>query len=166
MEIKLTHHFPCTPQAYWDATRHPDFEPIARERAEIDYTRLDAREEGARAYTRARVSPRKELPALVQKAIGQARLSYVQELEEDSATLTTRWKVIPDFLTEKVQCSGGSRVVPAAGGCDRIIEGTIDVSIPFIGGTIEKQIVEQISRSYDKAAEVLRTFIQDKAVST
>ena len=112
------------------------------------------------------MSPRKELPALVQKAIGQPRLSYVQEIEEDAATLSTRWKVIPDFLTEKVKCSGTSRIVPAAGGCDRIIEGAIDVAIPLIGGTIEKQIVEQISRSYDKAAEVLRTFILDKAGAT
>jgi hypothetical protein len=162
MEIRLSHRFPCSPSAYWDYTREPAFEAQVRSEAEVDYALLESRDNGAHNFTRARVSPRKELPALAQKAMGQARLSYVQEIDADSEKFTTRWKVVSDFMSDKVRCQGSSRVVATPDGCERIIEGSIDVSVPIIGGQIEKQIVGEISRSYERAADVLRRFIQER----
>jgi hypothetical protein len=111
------------------------------------------------AFTRTRVSPRKELPLLAQKALGAARFTYVQENETNDGTMTTTWRVIPDVLSDKVKCSGVSRVVDVPGGCERIIEGELTVSIPFVGGTIEKHVMEQLERSYARGADVAREFL-------
>lgn len=156
MEIRISHSFPCAPRAYWDLAWDPELEREIRAAAEVDFTVLEERVEGARAFSRTRVAPRRELPLVAQKALGQARLSYVQEIDQDNDALTTRWRVVPDVLTEKVRCQGSSRVVPSAGGCERIIEGAIDVSIPLVGGAVERVILGEIERSYERAAEVIR----------
>lgn len=162
MELRLSHRFPCSPSAYWDSTREPAFEAQVRDEAEVDYELLESKEAGSQTFTRARVSPRKELPLLAQKAMGQKRLSYVQEVDADSEKFTTRWKVVADFMSDKVRCQGTSRVIATPDGCERIIEGHIEVGVPLIGGQIEKQIVGEISRSYERAAEVLRRFIAER----
>lgn len=159
MLIRFVHRFACTPQTYWEATRDPAYEERIRSRAEVDVDVLEAREAPPRSFMKARVSPRRELPALVQKAIGAARLSYVQEVESDASTLTTRWRVVSDFLTDRVKCSGTSRVTPVPEGCERLIEGNIEVQVPVVGGSIEKQIVGEIERSWDRAADVMREFL-------
>lgn len=166
MELRLTHPFPCDPHAYWEATRDPAFEQRVREEAEVDYVLLEERDDGPINVSRARVSPRRELPPLAAKAVGQPRLSYVQEIEAHSDTYTTRWRVVSDFLTDKIRCSGTSRVVATPTGCERIIEGRIDVAIPLVGGAIEKQIVGEIARSYERAADVLRRFIREREVQS
>lgn len=156
MEIRIAHRFPCSPQEYWDATHAPGVEDEMRREADVDHEVLERADRGATILERARISPRKELPAVAQKALGVARFSYVQEVELDNTQLTTRWKVLPDVMRDKVRCEGTSRVVATPDGCERIIEGEIKVGVPFIGGTIEKHIVEMIGKSYDRAADVVR----------
>ena len=67
------------------------------------------------------------------------------------------------MLRDKIACDGTSRVVPTATGCERIIEGTIQVAVPLVGGAVERQIVGEISRSYERAADVLRRHLERKA---
>lgn len=163
MEIRLTHRFQCAPEAYWNLVWDSSFERDVRAEAEVDFTVLEETVEGPRSRTRTRVSPRRELPVLAAKAIGQTRFSYVQEVEADSDTLTTRWRVISDILTEKIHCAGTSRVIAAPEGCERLIEGAIDVTIPLVGSAVERTIVAEITRSYERAAEVLRRHLNGSA---
>jgi hypothetical protein len=156
MEIRIAHRFPVAPRAYWEGTRGPELEAEMAREGEVDMQVLERRRTPPTAFDRVRVSPRKELPALAQKALGVARLSYVQEITANDDTMTTTWRVVPDVLPDKVRCGGTSRVVPAPGGCERIIEGEIKVSIPLVGGAVEKIVLEQIERSYERAAEVIR----------
>lgn len=157
MQIRIAHTFPCTPSEYWDATRAPGVDDEVRREAEVDITELSREDRGGgRTFERTRVSPRKELPAIAQKALGAPKFTYVQEIESDPASLSTTWKVLPDVLPGKVQCSGRSRVVPHAAGCERIIEGEIKVNLPLVGGTVEKHVLDAIMRSYDRAADVIR----------
>lgn len=156
MEIRISHIFPCPPKTYWETAWNPEFERELRAEAEIDYTVLEERSEGGRTFTRTRIAPRRELPLIAQKALGQPRFSYVQEVDADDTALATRWRVLSDIFPEKVKCGGTSRVVATAAGCERIIEGSIEVAIPFVGGAVERQIVTEIERSYERAAEVIR----------
>jgi len=156
MEIRFSHSFACTPRAYWDLAWDPELEREIRSAAEVDFTVLEERVEGSRAFSRTRVAPRRELPVVAQKALGQTRLSYVQEIDQDNAAMTTSWRVLSELLPDKVRCQGTSRVVPAPPGCERVIEGNIEVAIPFVGGAIERVILSEIERSYERAAEVIR----------
>ncbi len=159
MKIHISHRFSASARQYWDATRDPAYDAQLGRAAEVDFTVLAKEDRGAVAYARTRVSPRKELPLLAQKALGAARFTYVQENETNDGTMTTTWRVIPDVLSDKVKCSGVSRVIDVPGGCERIIEGELTVSIPFVGGTIEKHVMEQLERSYARGADVAREFL-------
>ena len=156
MQIRISHSFPVPPRTYWDGTREPELDEKIAEASDIDVTVIERRRDGARTHDELRVSPRKELPALAQRALGAKRFSYVQVVDSDDDTMTTAWQVLMDVIPDKVSCAGTSRVVATAEGCERIIEGEIKVSIPLVGGAIERVVLEQLERSYDRAAEVIR----------
>lgn len=159
MRIHVAHRFPVTPRAYWEATRDEALEARMADAGEVDFTHLERTVEGAVTRDRIRVTPRKELPAVAQRALGTPRFTYVQIVDSDDSTMTTSWKVVTDVLSDKVTCGGTSRVVPAPEGCERVIEGEIKVAIPLVGGAIEKVVLEQLSRSYDRAADVIRDWL-------
>ncbi len=156
MQIRISHRFPVSPRAYWDGTRDPAVDEKIAAAGEVDVQVLERTRQGSKTLERMRVSPRKELPAVAQRALGATRFSYVQEVEGDDDRMSTTWKVLSDLLPDKVQCSGTSRVVDAPGGCERIIEGEIKVAVPLVGGAIEKVVLEQLEKSYERAAEVIR----------
>lgn len=156
MDIRITHTFPCTPAAYWEVTSRPQVDAEMRAAGDADFETLSERAEGDRQHSRRRVTARSELPLVVRRALGRDRLSYVQEVETDNAAFSTTWKVIPDVLADRVRCSGTTRVVPTPAGCERRIEGVIEVGVPLVGGTIEKFIVTELERSWNRAAEVVR----------
>lgn len=156
MQIRISHRFPVPPRTYWDGTREPELDEKIASASDVDVTVLERRRDGPRGHDELRVSPRKELPALAQRALGTSRFSYVQVVDSDDDTMTTAWKVLSEVIPDKVSCTGTSRVVATDEGCERIIEGEIKVSVPFVGGAIEKVVLEQLERSYDRAAEVIR----------
>jgi hypothetical protein len=159
MKLRIAHRFSCSASDYWSATRGPAYEAELAAKADVDLERLGTESRGTSVIERVRVKPRRELPPLAAKAVGASRLSYVQETESDDAQRTTRWKVTPDVLPGKVRCEGTSRVVDVPGGCERVLEGEITVSIPLVGSTIEKHVVEQLEASYERTAEVTRQFL-------
>lgn len=162
MEIRISHTFECDPRAYWETAWKADLEKELRAEAEVDFTLLEERVEGPVTFTRTRIAPRRELPLIAAKALGQKSFSYVQEVEANREELTTRWRVVPDILSTKIRCEGASRVVATPDGCERVIDGEIDVTVPLIGGAVERQIVAEITRSYDRAAEVIRRHLPRK----
>lgn len=156
MQIRISHVFPCDPATYWATTDRPEVDQEMRQSTDSDFEVIEARKDGPKAHTRTRVTVRKELPGVMAKALGTPRLSYVQEVESDGAAFRTLWKVVPDVLKDRVKCSGTTRVVPHPQGCERIVEGSIEVGVPLVGGTIEKHIVGELEKSWGAAADVLR----------
>ena len=154
MQFRIAHRFPCTPATYWETTRLPAYEESFRG-SDVDTELLETRVDGPRTTERRRVSPRRTLPPLMAKAIGRDRLSYVQEVELDNERFSTIWKVVSDVMTDKVRCGGTSRVVPHAAGCERIMEGHIDVDVFIVGNAIEKHILGELERGYERAAQIL-----------
>ncbi|MFZ5482375.1 MAG: DUF2505 family protein [Myxococcota bacterium] len=165
MEIRISHRFPCTAREYWETTRGQAFEDDIRRETETDVTVLERTETGDVLRERVRISPRKELPAVMQKALGAPRLSYVQEMVSDTARLTIQWNIVMDVMPDKVRCSGTTRFVELPGGCERVIEGEIRVLVPLVGGTMEKHVLDGIVKSYERAAEVARRHIARRATS-
>ena len=58
-----------------------------------------------------------------------------------------------------VDVNGTMRLLPTAGGCDYVIEGTAKVKIPLIGGKAEKVVVEMTNKTTAGEAEVLRSMV-------
>ena len=161
MEMRVLQRFPCPPRRYWDATRGEAFEARIRDAAEVDVEPVarEVRGEG-RLWERYRVIHRQPMTLVAQKAFGGTHLSYEQEVESDDESMTTKWKVTPSFLADRVRCSGTSEVRPHPEGCERLISGEVRVDLPLVGTVIERQIVDQMVRSYAKAEPVIRRFLE------
>jgi hypothetical protein len=155
MDFRITHRFPGSAQAWWGACKHPDFEAVIAHASDVTMTLVsDETVEGVRRQ-RVRVVPRKELPALVQKAVGASRFSYVQETEERVGETSLRWKVLPEVLADKIRCAGTLRLTDVPGGCERTVEGSMEVRVTLVGGTIEKAVFDELRQGDDRSAVAL-----------
>lgn len=161
MEFRIVHRFSCTPAAYWAMTHDPAYEQSFRG-DDVDTEVLEAREDGTHSFERRRVSPRKLLPPLMAKAIGRDRLSYVQEVDFDNAGFGSTWRVVSDIMPDKVRCAGTSKVLTVEGGCERVMQGRIDVEIFLVGGQIEKHILKELQSGYDRAAEIMSRMLAER----
>lgn len=161
MDFRIAHRFPCVPAKYWAMTHDPVYEQSFRG-DDVDTVVLEARDDGTHSFERRRVSPRKLLPPLMAKAIGRDRLSYVQEVDFDNAACSSVWRVVSDIMPDKVRCAGTSKILAVEGGCERVMQGRIDVEIFLVGGQIEKHILKELQGGYDRAAEIMVRLLAER----
>jgi len=72
------------------------------------------------------------------------------------------WKVIPSVMSDKVISEGTFHVRPAGSGCERVVDGNIEVRIMLIGGKVEQAIIQDVQAAYEMAAKISREFIAEK----
>ena len=100
--------------------------------------------------------PNREVPALMQKFV-KGGFSYVERNHYKARDSAMRTVTTPGFMADKIT-TGGLYRVEALGPtrCKRIWEGEVDVSIPLLGGKVEKMLVDEVRESYRKATEFTR----------
>jgi len=112
---------------------------------------------------RYRVVPHEELPPIAAKALGAPRFTYVQtDLLDDQAMLLT-WSIKPDKMGDRIQASGRIKLTDKPdGSCERTLFTEISVAIPLIGRKIEKMVIDTLSSSHERAAQVLEAWGKQK----
>jgi hypothetical protein len=112
--------------------------------------------EGTSCVLRLRYEYTGQLDSLAQRVIGGRRLTWVQELQLDTATGTGTLSFSADEDAGRV---GGtaSVTVTAAGddGAHRRIVGDFHIRVPVVGGTAERKIVPGLVRRLDVEAAAL-----------
>ncbi len=156
MEFAVVQRFRCTPDEYWDRTRGSEFDQAMAIASQVEIEPLEPRHN----VDRVRVTQIGELPLVAQKALGATRFCYVQEVENQPGTLTTRWTIIPERMADRVTCAGTTEIRAMEEGCERVIRGTISVKLPLVGGTIERYIGESVERGYQRAEPTIRRFVE------
>jgi len=82
----------------------------------------------------------------------------------DDAGYHVDWKVIPINVSDRVKAAGTFSLKPLNGGrCQRVVTGEVKVSVPLVGGRIEKGIAADLEKSYEATAEFARRWLADKA---
>ncbi len=91
-----------------------------------------------------------QLSGRVTRVVDPDRLTWVEESELDRRTLTTAFRIVPDHYANLLRCAGTIAVGPDPGGRDpagggegtlRVVEADLKVSVPFVGGSVERAIV-------------------------
>ena len=89
-----------------------------------------------------------DLSGAVTRVVDPDRLTWVEESELDRRSLTTTFRIVPDHYGGLLRCTGTISVGPddGAAGADgagsvRVIEGDLKVTVPFVGGSVERAIV-------------------------
>ena len=159
MRFELRHALPRSPEVAWAAMFGEKYEAAVSESGSLTRVVLDEGPRGALFFRRTRITSAQKLPGAMAAAIGQDQLTYVLEETRNDAGFTLDWRVIPAVMADKVKAAGTYTLVPAAGGCERLVRGEIVVSIPLLGGKIEKGIGDELQASYERSAAFARNWL-------
>jgi len=162
VKLFVRHSFNVPPEVYWEAFWDPALDEKMQQGTSVKRELLVDRTEGDVRIQRYRFTPEKTLPGPVAKLIGTDRITYEQENRCDMKTGILNWKVYPAFLADKVTAEGIFTVKPTATGCERIVDGKIEVRVPFVGGRIEDTIVRDVEAGYENAAKVTEKWLAEK----
>jgi hypothetical protein len=163
LKLNVRHAFDCTPETFWELYWDEAFDEALRADAGVQRELLEEREEDGVLFRRLRFTPDRELPAAAAALLGTKKLVYEQENRWDRATSTMHWRVVPTILPGKLDAQGTFRVETTPSGCEQVVEGDIIVNVRFIGGQIEKHVVGEVEKSYEKTAATCREWLKKRA---
>lgn len=163
MKLHIDNVFPADPNTVWDTFNDPTFEARLEATSGIQYKTLSDAVENGIEIRRIQCTAKKELPKMLARALGAEHLSYTQVNRLDRAKNRLEWEVIPMALADKVVAKGVTTIVVKNGASHRTVDGEITVKIPLVGAAIEKTIVNEVSESYLKAADVALKIMQERA---
>ena len=103
----------------------------------------------------------REIPAFAAKLLGSNRIEYTEHLEYDFGSGRGTWKTKSSLLTDKVNCHGTIAFSESGSKVTRVVDGDIKVKIFGVGGVVEKFIVADIEKSYDRAAAFTQDWIDN-----
>lgn len=113
-------------------------------RPDLDSPRLLERDDAGDVVTmRVRYRFSGRLPGRVTRVVDPDRLSWVEESELDRRTSTTTFRIVPDHYANLLRCAGTISVAADGDGhgATRVIEADLRVTVPLVGGSVERAIV-------------------------
>ena len=161
MKLHVRHEYPCSPERFWEMYWHDSFDAVLDANSDAKRELIEMKDEGGVLYRRLRFTPNRTLPKPVAKILGSDKLVYEQENFWHKADSIMKWKVLPTVLPGKIRAEGTFEVTPQGSGCVQEVRGDIEVNIRFIGGQVEKAVVEQVEKAYVKIAEAGRQWLKD-----
>jgi hypothetical protein len=168
VKLQVRHSFDCTPDEFWNLFWDPSYDKALQQKTGEAVKRelLEEKDVNGKRFLRYRFTPKKTLPPPVAALAGTDRLIYEQENVFDRASGLLTWKVKPAIVPDKITAQGEFKVTPrAGGGCERVVDGTIEVRVTFIGGKIEEAIVNDVKGAYEVATTVMQDLIKAKKAS-
>jgi hypothetical protein len=152
MKLNLTHELPASAEEVWNLVFTDEFMNALDERTGVQRELLSDDVRDGKRHITIQISHSEPLPNLAAKAMGSKTLVYLQDQIIDNAQKTVHWRVRLPSLGSKVQASGTYALEDRAEQCVRVVRGDVQVRVPFVGGKIERQIINKLSGSYDNSA--------------
>ena len=164
MKLEIAHTYDLDPETYAREVHFSD-ELQARFLGTIYKERriLEREEDDRTMRLKFRVTPNRDIPAAVKKALRGGGLGYDETDRVDKERLKVEWSVRTDTFPDKTTCAGTVSFEDAgAGRCRRVIRGEVKVKVMLVGGLIEKAIVDGMKESFEKSSDITREFIREK----
>lgn len=164
--LTLRHEMDCDESTYWDKCVLDDEYNrrfFLEELKFKSYELIEQREVGDTVVRKVRAEPNAgNMPGPIKKAIGDS-FGYVEEGTFDRTARSYTFQTIPAAFPDKVKIRGTMRCeIAGPKRIVRISEIQVDVHIFMIGGMVEERIVDDIKRSYAKAAEFTGRWVKEK----
>lgn len=118
-------------------------------------------EKGGKLERLVRIAPEREIPAPVAKVLGSGKLEYAEHITYELGKYRAHWRTEPAVLRDKIESQGTFVFEKTASGVKRIVDGQISVKIFGLGAVIERFVVADVERSYDKASEFTQKWIDE-----
>lgn len=160
MKFKCEHHFAGLTQAqYEELYFDEDFNIALCKEVGLARTLLRRDVTAGKLRREVKVGADREIPPTVAKILGANRIEYTETIDYTFGTFRGTWSTLSSLMTEKVDSRGTFAFGASGGGVTRTIEGDVTVKITLVGGMIEKFIVADVEKSYEKAAEFTRRWL-------
>ena len=97
-----------------------------------------------------------ELGPPLTNLVDAARITWVEESTLDRATHRTEFHIVADHYPDRLRCKGTVELTDdGAGGTIRVAEGNLEVRIPFVGGKVERAVVDSLVDQAATQAQVV-----------
>ena len=160
MQFSLAHEFDTDVKSYWKIFLSPDFnKDMFAELKMKNYEVLEQKDDGKIFYRKQTLEPTTPIPGFLQSIIKSTGYTEIDHL--DWSTNVMDVKIETAMFKDKFHLNGKYSVSPLGDGsrCKREFRGDVKVSMPLVGGKIEKYMMEQMRDSYEIAARVTRKWI-------
>jgi Protein of unknown function (DUF2505) len=121
---------------------------------------LDRREDGATVHLRIRYRFAGQLSAAARAVLDPAKLTWVEESTHDLDAHEVTFRLVPDHYGDRFRCRGKYQLIDSgAGFTQRIAEGDLSVSTPFVGRLVEQAIVSGLKEHLADEVPVVERFV-------
>lgn len=103
---------------------------------------LSQRRDGAVVHQEVRYLFQAELSGAVRRVVDPDRLTWVEESTADLDAHVTDCTIRPDHYANLLRARYQARIAADGSGARRTIAGTLEVSVPLVGGRVERVIVD------------------------
>lgn len=166
--LEVEHVYNCSEATYWDRI-FLDAEYNERlfktELKFPSWRELSREERGGLIHRVIEVVPYVgELPGPIKAVVGEG-IGYEERGVYDRAAKNYKVTVVPNKLADKLNVKVEQWTVPdGEGRCRRKMRGDVNVKIFGVGGAIEKRMLSDLERSYQKTADFTNRFIAEKGL--
>lgn len=165
MQYRIEDTFDVSTERYWEIFFSDDYNAGLWPALDIQREVLSFEREGEgpslRIRREQRLIPQREVPGFIKKLVSGA-ITYVEKNEFSLADNAMRTVTIPGFAADRITTTGTYRLEPLGENrCKRIWEGVCECRIPLLGGKVEKQLVDEVRESYQRATDFTRQWITD-----
>lgn len=162
MQFTFSHDFDVTPEGFWAIFWDEAYNKALYQALAIrSRTVLKDEEAGGARRRSQRLEPTVPVPGWASSVIKD--LSYTEHdvYHKDRSSMDV--EIEPIMAKDRFKMSGVFAVTPLGEGrCRREFRGEVKISVPLLGGKLEKMMVDQMRDAYDQAARVTREFIASK----
>ncbi len=106
-----------------------------------------------------KVAPDRQIPPAAAKVLGSAKIEYTETVDYVFGSGRGTWSTVSSLMTDKVDSRGTVQLSGDANSALRVIAGDVTVKMTFVGGIVEKFIIDDVNKSYDKAAEFTKNWL-------
>lgn len=96
-----------------------------------------------------------DLSPAVRAVVDPELLTWVEDSTTDLTTHEAVFRILPDHYASLLRCSGTFRLSADGGGSCRVAEGEMKVSVPILGGKVERAIVSGLDEHAQAEADLL-----------
>ena len=167
-EMRVEHVFNCSEDTFWGKVFFNDEynERLFKGILKFPTWRVIRSQDGENATERVIEAspPIGDLPGPLKAVIGD-NAGYEEHGVFDKKTRRYKVRVIPNRLGEKISVNVEMWLEPAGEGkCRRIAKASATAKIFGVGGMLEKKLLSDLERSYEKSASFTNTFVAEKGL--
>lgn len=163
----ITHEINCSVETFWKLTFDKELNTrMYREALKFpSFEVVEQRETDAEIFRRTQATPQLDMPAAVQKVLGNG-FRYAEETRFDKKAGRATFKGIPSTMADKLLTDGVMRAEAIGPNrTRRIVEVTTEAKVMLVGSVLESTAEKNMRDAYGKNAAFMNQWIVEHSLT-